>query len=35
MKKLLDDYQGPEEFEAWFATNDNIRELEISVEIWE
>lgn len=35
MKKLLDDYQNPEEFEAWFVTNDDIREHGISAEIWE
>lgn len=35
IKKLLDDYQNPEEFEAWFATNDDIREQGISAEIWE
>jgi len=35
MKWLLDDYQNPEEFEAWFATNDDIREQGISAKIWE
>ena len=35
MKKLLDDYQNPEEFEAWFAINDEIRENGINAEIWE
>lgn len=35
IKRLLDDYQEPEDFEAWFATNDDIRELGISGEIWE
>ena len=35
MRWLLDDYQNPEEFEAWFATNDDIREQGISAEIWE
>jgi len=35
MRWLLDDYQNPEEFEAWFATNDDIREHGISAEIWE
>jgi hypothetical protein len=35
MKRLQDDYQEPEEFEAWFATNENIREQGISAEIWE
>jgi hypothetical protein len=35
MKKLLDDYQEPEDFEAWFATNTDIREHGIGAEIWE
>lgn len=35
MKRLLDDYQEPEDFEAWFATNDKIREQGINAEIWE
>ncbi|MFA5158809.1 MAG: replication-relaxation family protein [Patescibacteria group bacterium] len=35
MRWLLDDYQNPEEFKAWFATNDDIREQGISAEIWE
>jgi len=35
MRWLLDDYQNPEEFEAWFATNDDVREQGISAEIWE
>lgn len=35
MKKLLDDYQNPGEFEAWFAINDEIRKHGISAEIWE
>ena len=35
MRWLLDDYQNPEEFEAWFATNASIREHGISAEIWE
>lgn len=35
MNNLLDDYQNPEEFEAWFATNDDIREHGIGAEIWE
>jgi len=35
MRGLLDDYQNPEEFEAWFTTNDDIREHGISAEIWE
>ncbi|MCX6810335.1 MAG: hypothetical protein NTY30_01185 [Candidatus Berkelbacteria bacterium] len=35
MKWLLDDNQEPEDFDAWFATNDNIREQGIGAEIWE
>ena len=35
MRWLLDDYQNPEEFEAWFATIDDIREHGINAEIWE
>jgi hypothetical protein len=35
MRWIRDDYQNPEEFEAWFATNDDIREHGISAEIWE
>lgn len=35
MRWLLDDYQNPEELEAWFAINDDIREQGISAEIWE
>ena len=35
MKGLLNDYQEPEDFEAWFSTNDKIREQGISAEIWE
>lgn len=35
MRWLLDDYQNPEEFEAWFSTTDHIREHGISAEIWE
>ncbi len=35
MKKLLDDYQEPGEFDAWFATYDDIREHGIGAEIWE
>ena len=35
IKKLLDDFQEPEEFEAWFATNDDIREHGIGAEVWE
>ena len=35
MRWLLDDYQNPEEFEAWFATDADIREHGISAEIWE
>ena len=34
-KRLLDDYQEPEDFEAWFATSDKIRDQGISAEIWE
>jgi hypothetical protein len=35
MKKLLDDFQKPEEFEAWFANNKDIAEHGITTEIWE
>jgi len=35
MKWLLDEYQEPEEFDAWFAINDDIRKKGISAEIWE
>ncbi|OQB72554.1 MAG: hypothetical protein BWX92_03602 [Deltaproteobacteria bacterium ADurb.Bin135] len=35
MKGLLNDYQEPEDFDAWFSTNDKIREQGISAEIWE
>ena len=35
MKGLLNDYQEPEDFDAWFATTENIREQGISAEIWE
>jgi len=35
IKRLLDEYQNPEEFDAWFATNDDIREHGIDDKIWE
>lgn len=35
MKRLLDDYQEPEDFEAWFAASADIRERGISADIWE
>jgi len=35
MRWLLDDYQEPEEFQAWFSTNDDIKGQGISAEIWE
>ena len=35
MRWLFDDYQEPEDFEAWFVTNDKIREQGITAEIWE
>ncbi len=35
MKGLLNDYQEPEDFDAWFSTNDKIRDQGISAEIWE
>ena len=33
--KLLDDYQEPEDFEAWFATRDDIQDNGINKNIWE
>lgn len=35
IKKQADGYQEPEDFDAWFATNDNFQEHGISAEIWE
>jgi len=35
MKRLLDDYQAHEDFDAWFTSNDKIREHGISADIWE
>ena len=35
MKRLLNDYQDPEDLEIWFATHEDIREHGISAEIWE
>ncbi len=34
-KKLLDDYQNPEDLELWFATIEDIKESGIMAEIWE
>jgi len=35
MKQLLDNCQEPEEFEAWFGMNDEIKEHGIGAKIWE
>jgi len=35
MKRLLDDYQDPENIEIWFATNEDLKECGITSEIWE
>jgi len=35
MKRLLDDYQDPEELEIWFATYEELRKNGITAEIWE
>lgn len=35
IKKLLDDYQNPENLEIWFGTYEDLRESGITAEIWE
>jgi len=35
MQELLDECQNAEEFEVWFATNEDIREHGTGAEIWE
>jgi len=35
IKRLLDDYQDPEDLEIWFGTNEDIIEHGITAEIWE
>ena len=35
MKRLLDDYQDPEDLEIWFATCEDLKENGITAEIWE